>query len=217
MKLIKGLRTLLTAGQGTIVGLDDATVDSDPIELFSNWFEAADKSGLFLPESVALATAGSDGKPSVRMVLLKSYDENGFVFFTNYDSRKSVELSENPQAALLFHWGVLQRQVRIEGVVEKVSEADSDVYFASRGRGSQIGAWSSKQSEPLSTRLELQTSFREMEKRFDGQEIKRPPHWGGFRLRPEQIEFWQGKANRLHDRIIFSRSEDSWAAERYYP
>jgi len=151
------------------------------------------------------------------MILLKSFDEKGFVFFTNYNSRKSSELLENPHGALLFHWNILQRQIRVEGIVEKTSEAESDAYFASRGRGSQIGAWASKQSEQLSARGKLETRFREMEKRFDGKEIQRPPFWGGFRLRTEKIEFWQGKANRLHDRIIFSKLPDSWSVDRYYP
>jgi pyridoxamine 5'-phosphate oxidase len=217
MNLIKGLRTLISAGQGIIVGMDEATAKSDPIELFSNWFNAAEKAGLFLPESVALATSSRDGKPSARMVLLKSFDSNGFVFYTNYGSRKSAELLENPHAALLFHWAVLQRQIRIEGIVEKVSEDESDEYFATRGRGSQIGAWASKQSEPLRARKELEDAVRETKKRFKGQEINRPQNWGGFRLRPERIEFWQGRANRLHDRIIFSKSSESWSSELFYP
>jgi pyridoxamine 5'-phosphate oxidase len=217
MNIIRRLRTLITAGQGVFIGMDDATTQSDPFELFSNWFDAAEKAGLVLSESMALATANLEGKPSVRMVLLKSHSETGFVFFTNYESRKSAELLENPNAALLFHWSVLQRQIRIEGIVEKVSESESDAYFASRGRGSQIGAWASKQSQELSSKRELETRVREVEERFAGQEISRPPHWGGFRLKPERIEFWQGKANRLHDRIIFSRSADSWSAERFYP
>lgn len=217
MNLIKGLRTLLTAGRGVVVGMDDATAESDPVELFSSWFKAAHDAGLYLPESMALATSSRDGKPSVRMVLLKSFDEAGFVFFTNYGSHKSEDLSENPHAALLFYWGVLQRQVRIAGRVEKASDTESDAYFASRDRGSQISAWASKQSEHLGSRAELKTRVREMEKRFKGREIKRPPYWGGYRLKPDRIEFWQGKANRLHDRIIFSKSGDTWSAERYYP
>jgi pyridoxamine 5'-phosphate oxidase len=217
MKFLASLRMFFTAGQGVVLGTDDANELSDPISLFDNWFRVAEKSGVVLPESMTLSTATADGKPSSRMVLLKSYDEEGFVFFTNYRSRKATELISNPHAALLFHWGVLQRQVRVEGSVEKVSPEESDAYFASRGRGSQIGAWASKQSKRMVTKSELEERVQEIEERFRGQSIARPPHWGGFRVRPEKIEFWQGKMSRLHDRMIFTIENERWTGARYYP
>ena len=144
-------------------------------------------------------------------------DERGFVFFTNYGSRKANELEENPRAALCFHWAVLERQVRVTGTVERISEEESQAYFSSRGRGSRIGAWASKQSEPLPDRAELEARVREARKRFDGDDVPLPPFWGGYRIRPESIEFWQGKADRLHDRLVFTRDGDDWSTERLYP
>lgn len=217
MNLITTLRALFTIGHGVVVGMEDVDESSDPIALFASWFASAEKSGIILPESAALATATARGHPSSRMVLLKSFDAAGFVFYTNYGSRKAVELSENPRAALLFHWSVLQRQIRIEGIAEKVHTDESDEYFASRGRGSQIGAWASRQSEQLRSRRHLENRVRETKKRFSGKGIPRPPHWGGFRLKPERIEFWQGRADRLHDRIVFTNRNGDWVSERTYP
>ncbi len=166
---------------------------------------------------MTVATATSDGAPSARMMLLKGVDPRGFVFFTNYQSRKSGELLSNPRAALVFHWAVLQRQVRVEGTVEKLPQDESEAYFRTRPRGSRIGAWASKQSAELSRRAELDQRFRECEARFAGQDVPLPPFWGGFRLTPLLIEFWQGRLNRLHDRVRYTREGSSWNVARLYP
>ena len=166
---------------------------------------------------VALATADAAGRPSVRMVLLRGVDERGFVFHTNYNSRKASELAENPRAALCVHWHSLEEQIRIEGYVERLSDAESDVYFASRPRGSQLGAWSSDQSAVLPSRETLEEAYRDTERRFDGQTVPRPPFWGGFRLIPERIEFWFGRPDRLHDRLLYVREAGGWKIERLYP
>ena len=178
---------------------------------------AAEESGIFLPESTALATASPDGIPSVRMVLLKTVDDRGFVFYTNYESRKAVEMEANPRASLCFHWAILERQVRVEGRVERVSHAESQASYDSRGRGSRIGAWASQQSRPLPARSELEERVRRFEAEFPGDAVPLPPHWGGYLLRPERIEFWQGKADRLHERLVFARDGDRWQTERLYP
>ena len=192
-------------------------VADNPITMFGEWFEDAKASGIILPESMTVATASKDGRPSARVVLLKSFDEQGFVFFTNYESRKGRELLDNPYASLVFHWNILQRQVRIEGRVEKVSEEESLAYFHSRPRGSQIGAWASKQSEEISERSLLERQVKEIEQRFGDGEIPLPPFWGGFRVVPERIELWQGRADRLHDRYCFSVAEDGWRLGRLSP
>lgn len=166
---------------------------------------------------VALATADRTGRPSVRMVLLRGADERGFDFFTNYESRKALELTENPYAALCFHWDSLEEQIRIEGRVELLPPSESDAYFKSRPRGSQLGAWASDQSRVLSTREMLEEQYRAIERRFEGQPIPRPPFWGGFRLVPSRIEFWYGRPDRLHDRIVYNRAGDGWTIERLYP
>lgn len=218
MGLLSTLRCLLTTGRGVVVGLPDASDDDDPIRLFGEWFEAGRKSGLFLPEAVSLSTATRDGRPSSRMVLLKHFDDDGFVFYTNYDSRKASEIEENPHVALLMHWSVLERQLRIEGTAARTDEATSEAYFRSRPRGSRIGAWASRQSEELDSREDLARMFRETESRFDGSDdIPLPPFWGGYRVIPSRMEFWQGRANRLHDRLIFERSGSSWQAKRLQP
>lgn len=211
------LRSFLTAGKGTVRGLSEASAGSDPIALFSRWFTAAEKAGILLPEAIALATATPDGRPAVRMMLLKSFDERGFVFYTNYESRKGAELAANARAAFLVYWNVLHRQVRVEGTVERLSEEESFAYFRTRPRGSRLGAWASAQSSVLEGREELERRFREREAKFEGQEVPLPPFWGGFRLRPEVIEFWQGRVNRLHDRIRFRREGDGWTVTRLSP
>ncbi len=165
----------------------------------------------------ALATADRAGRPSVRMVLLRGVDERGFVFFTNYHSRKGRELDQNPQAALCFHWIALDEQIRIEGTVERLSGAESDDYFASRPRGSQLGAWASDQSAPLPSRETLETKYREVETRFGTGAVSRPPFWGGYRLVPRAIEFWYGRPDRLHDRVLYTRDGSGWTITRLYP
>ncbi len=217
MSLKSSLKTVVTLGQGVTVGLPPVAEDADPIELFASWFAAAHESGILMPEAVALATASPDGVPSARMVLLKHADANGFVFFTNYGSQKASELDANPHAALCFHWAVLQRQVRVTGTVERVSAEESAAYFATRGRGSQLGAWASQQSQTLEKREELEQRVRDVEARFANGEVPRPPFWGGYRLSPARIEFWQGRTDRLHDRLVFSRAERGWTTRRLYP
>lgn len=218
MSFTSRLRALWTFGRGVALGLPDPSGDEDPIELFRRWFDDAQRSGLFMPEAVSLSTSTPDGRPSSRMVLLKGVEPNGFVFFTNYESRKAGELEANPRAALLFHWAVLERQVRIEGRVERVSEETSFAYFSSRARGSRIGAWASKQSRPLGSRAELEARVREVDARHPGDDVPLPPFWGGYRVVPRRIEFWQGRASRLHDRWVWTRAdEDRWTTERLYP
>ncbi len=211
------LRSFLTVGKGTVGGLSESSAGSDPIALFDRWFSSAKKSGFFLPEAIALSTATPDGGPSVRMMLLKGFDARGFVFYTNYESRKAAELAENAQAAFLVYWNVLHRQVRVEGTIERLSEEESFAYFRTRARGSRLGAWASAQSSVLTSRQELEQRFRDREAEFEGEEIPLPPFWGGFRLRPDVIEFWQGRVNRLHDRIRFRRDQESWSVTRLYP
>jgi len=217
MSLKSSIKTVLTLGQGVATGLPDAADDADPIDLFRAWYAAADESGLLLPEAAALATATPKGVPSVRMVLLKDVDERGFVFFTNYESRKADELEANPHAALCFHWAVLQQQVRVNGEVERVSADESSAYFATRGKGSRIGAWASKQSRPLPEKAELERRVTEYGDKFKSDDVPLPPHWGGYLIRPTQIEFWQGRADRLHDRLVFTRAENGWTTKRLYP
>ncbi len=217
MSLKSSLRTLVTLGQGVIQGIPEAAADRDPMELFKEWFTAAGESGIFMPEAMSLATATPDGAPSVRMVLLKTVDERGFVFYTNYGSRKAEELEANPRASLCFHWAILERQVRVEGPVERVSQEESFAYYSSRPRGSRIGAWASRQSKPLSARGELEERVRRFEEQYPGDEVPLPPFWGGYLLRPRVIEFWQGKASRLHDRLVFTRGDGGWRTMRLYP
>ncbi len=211
------LRSLVTVGKGTVGGLSEDSAGSDPIALFDRWFSSAKKAGLFLPEAIALATATPDGEPSVRMMLLKGFDARGFVFYTNYESRKAAELAENGRAAFLVYWNILHRQVRVEGTVVRLSEEESLAYFGTRARGSRLGAWASAQSSVLTSREELERRFQERKAEFDGDEVPLPPFWGGFRLRPDVIEFWQGRVDRLHDRIRFRREDDGWSVTRLYP
>ena len=190
----------------------------DPFALFDDWFAAARASEPNDPEAMALATADRDGRPSVRMVLLKGHDARGFVFYTNDESRKGGELAANRHASLLFHWKSLRRQIRIEGPVERVAEAEADAYFASRGRDSQLGAWASDQSRPLSDRAAFMARFEEMKARFAGGEVPRPPHWGGYRVVPRAIEYWSDGANRLHVRRLFvARADGGWDEGLLYP
>lgn len=217
MSLKSSIKTVVTLGRGVAVGLPPAADEEDPIELFRAWFAAARESGMLLPEAVALATAARDGQPSARMVLLKHVDSRGFVFYTNYGSQKARELDANPRAALCFYWAVLQRQVRVSGRVERVSAEESAAYFATRTRGSQIGAWASSQSERMGSREELEQRVRDAEAEFEGVDVPLPPFWGGYRLDPERIEFWQGRADRLHDRLEFSRDDRGWTPRRLYP
>ena len=190
---------------------------TDPFSLFEEWFAEARLSEPNDPEAMALATADAEGRPSVRMVLLKGHDERGFVFYTNLDSRKGGELADNPSAALLFHWKSLRRQVRIEGAVGPVATAEADAYFATRGRDSQLGAWASDQSRPLGSRGEFESRYEAMRARFEGGDVPRPPHWSGFRLMPARIEFWIDRAHRLHERRLFERAGDGWREGLLFP
>ena len=217
MSFISTLRGLFTLGKGMVVGLPEAAADRDPIELFGDWFRAAKGSGIYLPETMALATATQDARPSVRMVLLKGFDQRGFVFFGNYESRKAKELAENARAALVMHWTVLQRQIRIEEPVARLPTEESEAYFKTRPRGAQIGAWASQQSSELADRKVLVDRVQEYQQKFRGGEVPLPPFWGGYRLAPERIEFWQGRANRLHDRLVFDKKGDGWESKRLFP
>jgi pyridoxamine 5'-phosphate oxidase len=196
--------------------LDEASVAHDPIAQFGEWYELALAVEKPLPHAVALATATRGGRVSARMVLLKGFDSRGFVFFTNYRSRKGQELARNAVATLLFYWGSLSRQVRVEGRITKVSRRESDDYFATRPRGSQLSAWSSPQSDAVPNRAALEQSMTELARRHPDQ-VPRPPHWGGYRLVPEAIEFWQSREDRLHDRILFRRMRRGWKIERLAP
>ena len=198
--------------------LDKPNVDADPIKQFQIWHEEAEHTGIALPNAMTLATATKDGAPSARVVLLKKVDEKGFVFFTNYNSRKSIELLHNPRAALVLHWQLLERQVRIEGTIEKVSDGESDEYFHVRLRESQIGAIVSPQSEIIENREEMERKAKELSRTYEGKTIPRPSYWGGYRVIPARIEFWQGREARLHDRIVYERSKDAgWKIYRLAP
>ncbi|MBW6531012.1 pyridoxamine 5'-phosphate oxidase [Sphingomonas sp. RRHST34] len=189
----------------------------DPIALFDRWLAEAEQSELNDPNAMALATADAGGRPSVRMVLLKGHGPDGFVFYTNRGSRKAEELGANAQASLLFHWKSLRRQVRVTGAVSPVSDAESDAYFASRGRDSQLGAWASDQSRPLDSRAIFEARVEAIRERFDGQDVPRPPFWGGYRVAAEEIEFWQDRAHRLHERRLFTRAGDCWNEGLLFP
>ncbi|MEH1966268.1 pyridoxamine 5'-phosphate oxidase [Nostoc sp.] len=202
----------------TLEGLSELEVDLNPFIQFKKWFDQALAAQLPEPNAMTIATATPDGKPSARMVLLKDFDERGFVLFTNYNSHKGQELAENPQAALVFWWAELERQVRISGYVEKVSEAESDQYFHSRPANSRLGAWVSNQSEVIESREVLERRLQEFQSKYENQEISRPPHWGGLRVIPTEIEFWQGRPSRLHDRLLYSRLDNStWNIQRLSP
>ena len=196
-------------------GIDKDELDIDPIKQFSIWFDQAMQAGLIEPSAMSLATA--DNEIGIRTVLLKFFDEKGFVFFTNYDSKKSQQIKKRQQAALLFPWLALERQVRIIGNIEKISKNESLKYFQSRPRDSQIGAWASKQSSKIDSRDVLVDQFASMKKKFENKDIPLPDFWGGYRLVPNSIEFWQGRENRLHDRIIYERENDGWNTSRLSP
>lgn len=186
--------------------------------MFEAWFAEAEASEPNDPNAVALATAAADGRPSVRMVLLKGHDERGFVIYTNRESRKAGELDAHPYASLLFHWKSLRRQVRVEGAVSRVSDAESDAYFASRGRDSRLGAWASDQSRALDRRETFEARVEEMRRRFEGRDVPRPPHWGGYRIAPERIEFWRDREHRLHERRLFTPDgRGGWTEGLLYP
>ena len=211
------LRALFTLGRGVSKGIPELTASDDPIRLFVRWFDDAKRAGIFLPEAMTVATATPGGAPSARMMLLKGVDDDGFVFYTNYDSRKAADLGANPRGALVLHWPILERQVRVEGRVERVSEAESTAYFRTRPRGSRIAAWASQQSATLSSRAELERRVADIDRRYPGDDVPLPAFWGGFRLRPERIEFWQGRLNRMHDRLQYDRDGDRWRVTRLYP
>ncbi len=189
----------------------------DPLSLFATWFDEAERGEPNDPDAMALATVDADGAPSLRMVLLKGFDRHGFVFYSNLDSRKGRELAANPRAALLFHWKSLRRQVRIEGSVTPVTDAEADAYFASRPRAHRIGAWASRQSRPLRGRFELEREVARYAAKFHIGAVPRPAFWSGFRLKPRCIEFWRGSAFRLHDRLVYHRAEAGWTTERLFP
>jgi pyridoxamine 5'-phosphate oxidase len=217
MRLKSLVRTIRTLGKGVVSGIDPTVEHQNPFDLFAAWYADADESGLIHPEAMTLATASPEGVPSARTVLLKEVDDGGFVFYTNYGSRKAQELEANPMAALVFHWAVLERQVRIEGRVERVSREQASTYHGSRPRGSQIGAWASRQSQTLPDRGSLGARVREFTARFEGGDVPLPEFWGGYRLRPTRMEFWQGRANRLHDRLLFETDTREWTTRRLYP
>jgi len=217
MSLLSKIRCALTLGQGLLIENKALQETDDPIAFFEAWLKEAEDSGIILPESMSVSSCTAEGRPSSRMVLLKEVDQQGFVFFTNYNSRKAQELQENPFAALLFHWNMLQRQVRVEGRIERITEQESADYFHSRGRGSQIGAWASHQSDELESREVLAERVKMFEEKFKGKEIPLPEFWGGYRVVPDRIEFWQGKADRLHDRFVYQPNATGWDITRLNP
>ncbi|WP_303758472.1 pyridoxamine 5'-phosphate oxidase [Sphingobium yanoikuyae] len=190
---------------------------TDPFALFYEWFAQARETELNDSNAMALATADAQGRPSVRMVLLKGHGPDGFIFYTNFEGRKAGDLLANPHAALLFHWKSVRRQIRIEGSVGPVDDATADAYFATRSRDSQLGAWASDQSRPLPSRAVFMDRYEEVRARFEGGPVPRPPHWSGFRLTPERIEFWQDREHRLHERRVFTRQENDWNEGLLYP
>ncbi|NET71894.1 MAG: pyridoxamine 5'-phosphate oxidase [Sphaerospermopsis sp. SIO1G2] len=202
----------------TLQDLDKKDIDNNPFVQFKIWFDQAIAAQLPEPNAMTLATSTPDGKPSARMVLLKNFDERGFVLFTNYNSHKGQEIAANPHAALVFWWAELERQVRIVGSVEKISAQESDGYFEVRPHNSRLGAWASNQSEVIANREVLEAQLQELQRKYENQSVPRPPHWGGFRVIPHEIEFWQGRSSRLHDRLLYTQlSDGSWKIERLSP
>lgn len=222
LSVLSKVRALLTVGRGVVRGIDAdrltrGDAGPDPFALFGRWFADATHAGLYLPETMTVSTVGRDGRPSSRQVLLKTWDPDGFVFYTNYDSRKADEIEANPRVALLLHWVTLHRQVRIEGRAERTPEAESEAYFRTRPRGSQIAAWASSQSAELADRDELERRFRAREEEFEDRDVPLPPFWGGYRVVPSVIEFWQGRANRMHDRLVYRKRPGGWEVVRLSP
>lgn len=200
-----------------LAGLDESDLAADPFTMFSRWFDNARSAGVLEPNAMVLSTASADGWPSARTVLLKGLDGHGFVFFTNYGSRKGTDLDANPRCSLLFGWYELQRQVRIEGVASRVTREETEDYFASRPRDSQIGAWASAQSSVVASRAELEAAYAAVEERYAGSEVPAPPHWGGYLVTPERVEFWQGRRSRMHDRLEYRRDGSGWRTARLAP
>ena len=197
--------------------LNDTDLDSNPLIQFSRWFEDARAAIKDLPEGMTLATANHEGEVSGRVVLLKEFDERGFVFYTNYNSRKGAQIHDNPRAALTFWWPSMQRQIRIEGAIVRTTEEESDAYFATRARDSQLGAWASDQSHPLDARETFEERFEQVKRQFEGKDVPRPPHWGGYRVIPARIEFWIDRPYRLHERRLFTRDGEIWTEGLLYP
>lgn len=208
---------LLSKGKAVLHGLPEEDLDPDPLIQFGRWFDAARKYEPSLPDAVCLATAGADGAPSARMMLLKGYDADGFRFYTNTESRKAGELDATAGACMVFHWKSLERQVRVEGAITPMTHDESDAYFQSRPRGSRIGAWASKQSHPIASRKDLEREAARRRKQFGSGPVPLPPFWGGYRLLPDRIEFWQARANRLHDRLLYTRTGGRWEITRLCP
>jgi pyridoxamine 5'-phosphate oxidase len=212
------LRAKIISLKGLFKGLDAADLAGDPIGQFLGWYRTARRAGMCLPDAVAFSTVSPEGRPSTRMMLYKGVSEKGFRLYTNYNSRKGLELDENPYAALTFFWNELYRQVRIEGTVSRMTREESDAYFQRRPRGSRLGAWASRQSREISDRDALKRAVREFELMYRGKDIPLPPFWGGYHLAPDAFEFWQGRPHRLHDRFRYTRSDDGrWALARLSP
>jgi len=200
-----------------LAGLDEADLAPDPFSMFSRWFDAARSAGVLEPNAMVLSTVSTDGVPSARTVLLKNLTDQGFVFYTNFESRKAADLAANPRCSLLFGWYELQRQVRIEGTASRVARSETEAYFATRPRDSQIGAWASAQSSVVGSRAELDAVYAGMEARFAGAEVPPPPNWGGYLVTPERVEFWQGRRSRMHDRLAYRNEGARWVTERLAP